>query len=149
MKITSINPATGETINIYEGMTPNELESTITQSHEAWQTWRTTTFGDRAVLMKETAKILRERVTNLGRLMAAEMGKPLKQGTAEVEKCAWACGKRRGSTRARRHQDRSFQVVCIIRAARRRACGNAVEFPAVAGLSVRRSRINGRQRWGA
>jgi succinate-semialdehyde dehydrogenase/glutarate-semialdehyde dehydrogenase len=91
MKITSINPATGEAINTYEGMTPNELGSAITKSHEVWQTWRTTTYADRAVLMKKTAKILRERVTNLARLMAAEMGKPLKQGTAEVEKCAWAC----------------------------------------------------------
>jgi succinate-semialdehyde dehydrogenase/glutarate-semialdehyde dehydrogenase len=91
MKITSINPATGEVINIYQGMTPDEVESAITQAHEAWQTWRTTTFAERAVLMKKTAKILRERKTDLAMLMAAEMGKPLKQGLAEVEKCVWAC----------------------------------------------------------
>src|SRR5882757_7230956 len=91
MKITSINPATGEVINIYQGMTSDEVESAITQAHEAWQTWRTTTFAERAVLMKKTAKILRERKTDLAMLMAAEMGKPLKQGLAEVEKCAWAC----------------------------------------------------------
>ena len=41
--------------------------------------------------MKKTAEILRERKDELAKLMAVEMGKPLKQGVAEVEKCAWAC----------------------------------------------------------
>jgi succinate-semialdehyde dehydrogenase/glutarate-semialdehyde dehydrogenase len=41
--------------------------------------------------MKKTAAILRGRKENLARLMATEMGKPLKQGVAEAEKCAWAC----------------------------------------------------------
>ena len=91
MKITSINPATGEAINTYDEATPEEVVSAVAQAHEVWQTWRMTTFAKRAMLMKKTAKILRERRTDLAMLMAAEMGKPLKQGTAEVEKCAWAC----------------------------------------------------------
>src|SRR5882724_1908295 len=85
MKITSINPATAEAINTYDEMTPEEVASSITQSHEVWQSWRTTTFAERAELIKKTATILRERSTELARLMAAEMGKPLKQGIAEVE----------------------------------------------------------------
>jgi succinate-semialdehyde dehydrogenase/glutarate-semialdehyde dehydrogenase len=91
MKITSINPATGEAIKTYDEATPEEVASAVAQAHEAWQSWRTTMFADRAVLMKETARILHERKADLARLMAAEMGKPLKQGIAEVEKCAWAC----------------------------------------------------------
>src|ERR1700722_9583671 len=88
MKITSINPATGEAIKTYDEATPEEVASAVAQAHEAWQSWRTTIFADRAVLMKETARILHERKVDLARLMAAEMGKPLKQGIAEVEKCA-------------------------------------------------------------
>jgi succinate-semialdehyde dehydrogenase/glutarate-semialdehyde dehydrogenase len=91
MKITSINPATGEAINTYDETTPEEVASAVTQTHEVWQSWRRTTFANRAILMKKTAKILRERGAELAMLMAAEMGKPLKQGIAEVEKCAWAC----------------------------------------------------------
>jgi succinate-semialdehyde dehydrogenase / glutarate-semialdehyde dehydrogenase len=91
MKITSINPATGEAIKTYDEASPKEVESAVTQAHETWRTWRTTTFADRAKLMKQTAKILHERSSDLARLMAAEMGKPLNQGVAEVEKCAWAC----------------------------------------------------------
>jgi succinate-semialdehyde dehydrogenase/glutarate-semialdehyde dehydrogenase len=41
--------------------------------------------------MKAAAAILRRRKEEFARLMALEMGKPLKQGVAEVEKCAWAC----------------------------------------------------------
>ena len=88
MTITSINPATGEAISTYDETTPEEVVSAITKAHNTWQTWRTTTFANRAMLMKKTARILRERGADLATLMAAEMGKPLKQGTSrEVRLC--------------------------------------------------------------
>jgi succinate-semialdehyde dehydrogenase/glutarate-semialdehyde dehydrogenase len=37
------------------------------------------------------AEILRQKQTDYARLMALEMGKPLAQGLAEIQKCAWAC----------------------------------------------------------
>ena len=72
-------------------MTREEVATAVTQAHDTWLTWRTTTFAARATLMKRTAGILRERKQELAALMAAEMGKPLKQGVAEAEKCASAC----------------------------------------------------------
>jgi succinate-semialdehyde dehydrogenase/glutarate-semialdehyde dehydrogenase len=91
MAITSINPATGKAIKTYDEMTPEQAAAAVAQAHETWLTWRATAFSERAKLMKKTAEILRERKDELARLMAVEMGKPLAQGTAEVEKCAWAC----------------------------------------------------------
>ena len=41
--------------------------------------------------MRAAAQILRRNATEYGRLMAQEMGKPLRQGVAEVEKCAFGC----------------------------------------------------------
>jgi succinate-semialdehyde dehydrogenase/glutarate-semialdehyde dehydrogenase len=41
--------------------------------------------------MKKAAGVLRERKQELAKLMATEMGKPLKQGVAEAEKSAWVC----------------------------------------------------------
>jgi succinate-semialdehyde dehydrogenase/glutarate-semialdehyde dehydrogenase len=41
--------------------------------------------------MRTLAKLLRERATDYAELMAHEMGKPVKQGRAEIEKCAIAC----------------------------------------------------------
>ena len=91
MAIESINPANGRTIKSYEEMTPAQVAGAIEQAHAAWQTWRRTPFSARAPLMKKAAGILRDRKRELATLMAVEMGKPLKQGIAEAEKCAWAC----------------------------------------------------------
>jgi succinate-semialdehyde dehydrogenase/glutarate-semialdehyde dehydrogenase len=91
MRITSVNPATGRPIKTYDEMTPEAAAAAVAQAHETWLTWRTTPFATRVRLMKRTAGILRERKQELAQLMAAEMGKPLKQGIAEAEKCASAC----------------------------------------------------------
>src|SRR5216683_4483005 len=91
MKITSIYPATGKTIKTYDEMTPGEAASAVEQAHETWTSWRKTPFAQRGRLMTRAAVILRERTHELAKLMAVEMGKPLKQGMAEAEKCAWVC----------------------------------------------------------
>src|SRR6266550_2865179 len=91
MAITSINPATGKTIKSYNEMTPEQAAAAVTQAHETWRAWRATSFAERAKPMKKTADMLRKRKDALAKLMAVEMGKPLMQGAAEVEKCAWAC----------------------------------------------------------
>ena len=91
MAIASVNPATGRTIKTYDEMTPEQAAAAVAQAHAAWRTWRKTPFASRAALMKKAAAILRERKDQLAKLMALEMGKPLKQGIAEAEKCAWVC----------------------------------------------------------
>ncbi len=49
-------------------------------------------FAERAVPMRKVAALLlRSGPRSYGRLMALEMGKPLKDGAAEVTKCAWVC----------------------------------------------------------
>ncbi len=91
MPITSVNPATGQSIKSYDEHTPEQVSEIIKQTHEAWRSWRTTSFAHRAELMKRAASILRDRKTELAQMMAEEMGKPLKQGVAEAEKSAWGC----------------------------------------------------------
>ena len=87
----SVNPATGKTIATYDEITPQQAAAAIEQAHGAWTAWRTVPFAERARPMTRAAAILRERKDEFARLMAMEMGKPLKQGIAEVEKCALAC----------------------------------------------------------
>src|SRR5206468_3497411 len=91
MTINSINPANGQTIKTYQEMTPQEAASSVTEAHDTWNSWRKTSFAERGRLMTRAGSILRERKSELARLMALEMGKPLKQGIAEAEKCAWVC----------------------------------------------------------
>jgi succinate-semialdehyde dehydrogenase/glutarate-semialdehyde dehydrogenase len=91
MTIASVNPANGQQIKTYDEMTPEQVSAAVVQTHDAWKSWRKTSFAERGRLMKRAAEILRQRKEEFARLMAIEMGKPLKQGVAETEKCAWAC----------------------------------------------------------
>jgi succinate-semialdehyde dehydrogenase / glutarate-semialdehyde dehydrogenase len=91
MGIASINPATGETIKTYDEMTPEQAAAAVAQAHDTWLSWRTTSFAHRATALRKTGEILRGRKDELAKLMALEMGKPIKQGVAETEKCAWVC----------------------------------------------------------
>jgi succinate-semialdehyde dehydrogenase / glutarate-semialdehyde dehydrogenase len=91
MSLDAVNPATGETLATYDEMTPGETAAAIEEAHAAWKSWRTMPFAERARPMKKAAAVLRDRKEEFGRLMALEMGKPLKQGIAEAEKCALGC----------------------------------------------------------
>src|SRR5207244_3534052 len=91
MTIQAINPTTGETINTYTEMAPAQVARAIAQAHDAFLSWRQTSLAERAHRMHQAAKLLRDRATAYALLMAQEMGKPVKDGRAEVEKCAWVC----------------------------------------------------------
>lgn len=91
MTITTINPATGQVIAHYETQTDREIDALLAASTEAFRHWSRTTFAERAACLTSIAECLRERSGELARLIATEMGKPLRQGEAEVEKCAWVC----------------------------------------------------------
>lgn len=91
MRIDSINPFNGQVVESYETHTPDEVSYIIDSVHQAWENWRPIPFSQRARLLNRTAEILRSRKSELSMLMATEMGKPLKGGEAEIEKCAEAC----------------------------------------------------------
>jgi succinate-semialdehyde dehydrogenase/glutarate-semialdehyde dehydrogenase len=87
----AINPATGNTIKEYDEMKPAEVSRAVVEAHSAFLEWRRTEFAERASLLKAAADFLRESSSDYAVLMADEMGKPVTQGKAEVEKCAWVC----------------------------------------------------------
>jgi succinate-semialdehyde dehydrogenase/glutarate-semialdehyde dehydrogenase len=91
MALFAINPANGETLATYEEMTASEVQGVVGKVHEAFLGWRLTSFDSRAALMRQAAKVLRSKAREYARLMAEEMGKPVRDGVAEVQKCALAC----------------------------------------------------------
>lgn len=91
MNISSINPVNGQEIQKYITLNEEEVAEKIGQTHSAWLDWKKTTHIQRRKLMNRLAEILRERKDELAILMANEMGKPVKQGVAEAEKCALCC----------------------------------------------------------
>jgi succinate-semialdehyde dehydrogenase/glutarate-semialdehyde dehydrogenase len=91
MTIKAINPATGEQFASYEEMTDDGARDAIGKAHDAFLAWRRMGFSSRASLMHQAAKVLRDNAGKYAKLMAQEMGKPVRDGVAEIQKCALAC----------------------------------------------------------
>jgi succinate-semialdehyde dehydrogenase/glutarate-semialdehyde dehydrogenase len=91
MPIQSINPVNGQVIQSYTADGDLAISKKIEQAQQAWVEWRTVPANEKARFLNNTAKVLRERKSDLSLLMAMEMGKPLKDGASEIEKCASVC----------------------------------------------------------
>src|SRR2546422_10373468 len=91
MALSSINPASGEVLESFEETTPAALERVLGHAWQAFLGWRTRPVAERAARLREAARVLGAKKVEYARLMALEMGKPVAQGEAEVEKCAWGC----------------------------------------------------------
>ncbi|MDH3887675.1 MAG: NAD-dependent succinate-semialdehyde dehydrogenase [Gammaproteobacteria bacterium] len=91
MDFKSVNPANGELIRGIAAFTVGELETALQQAAQAAPRWRQQPVAERCQLMRQAAKVLRARVEELARLMTLEMGKPISEARAEIEKCALGC----------------------------------------------------------
>jgi succinate-semialdehyde dehydrogenase/glutarate-semialdehyde dehydrogenase len=91
MLLKTINPANGHLIKSYDSDTKQIIEQKIEQTHSALLNWKHTSFDDRAELLNRLADVLQNRKSELATLMAQEMGKPVKQGIIEIEKCSAVC----------------------------------------------------------
>ena len=87
----TINPANGKIIKQYQEMTSAEVEGIIDSCQKAFYEWREYTFVCRASLMKKLADVLRKNNDIYATLITTEMGKPITQSRAEIEKCALVC----------------------------------------------------------
>lgn len=87
----SINPYTGEVLFEFEELSDKQLQTRIDRAANAFEEWRKTGFETRSGLMKSAAARLRENAVDYARTISMEMGKPIRQAMAEVEKCAWVC----------------------------------------------------------
>ena len=90
-QIQAVNPATEEVIASFDAFGPDEVEMAVAEAHDAYLVWRERSIAERAVPMRRLAGLLRERADRYARLATGEMGKPISEAKAELEKCAWAC----------------------------------------------------------
>jgi len=91
MALQSISPVTGKAFVNYDEMTPAQVNEVIAATHAAFLEWRSVSFAARAEPMRKAAQILRSEANSFARLMANEMGKPVRDGVAEAQKCAVTC----------------------------------------------------------
>ncbi|RQM46857.1 aldehyde dehydrogenase family protein [Paraburkholderia bannensis] len=87
----SLNPATGEVIARHAFDNREVVEAALVRTAAAARVWRETPVAQRANVLVQLARVLRERKTEFALMMADEMGKPVAQARGEVEKCAALC----------------------------------------------------------
>jgi len=91
MAIASVNPATGQILKQFEPLTKAQIEHKLVAAQRAFEANRALSFSARATHMVKAAELLEAGKSELAKTATLEMGKPLRQAVAEVEKCAWAC----------------------------------------------------------
>jgi succinate-semialdehyde dehydrogenase / glutarate-semialdehyde dehydrogenase len=89
--IESVNPSTGERLATFPAMQPAEVARVLELAARQQREWARASFAERAAPMRRIGALLRERAPALARLMAIEMGKPVRSGLAELAKSALVC----------------------------------------------------------
>lgn len=89
--IISKNPYSGKELNRYTEMGSPEIDKVLNKAMDAYVSWRDVSFSKRSSLMLSVAQELRENIEQYAEMITSEMGKPISQSQAEVEKCAWVC----------------------------------------------------------
>jgi len=89
--ITSINPATGESLANFETLSQGEIDAALDRAVAAQRSWREQPAEARQAALRSLAKALRVSSAAHAALITAEMGKPTAEALAEIEKCAWTC----------------------------------------------------------
>lgn len=90
-KIVTVNPATEEVLNEYEELTDGEIRNKVSLALKMFESWSSLSVSKRCELLYKANEVLLRNKEKLARLITLEMGKPIKQSYAEVEKCAWVC----------------------------------------------------------
>jgi succinate-semialdehyde dehydrogenase/glutarate-semialdehyde dehydrogenase len=91
MAFQSINPATEALLGEFPEHGAEQIEAALGAADAAFQKWRRTSFAERAVLLKSAARQILARKAHYASLITDEMGKPIVEAEAEIEKCAWGC----------------------------------------------------------
>lgn len=91
MEFKSINPYNNEQIGLYLGLSKEETTTKLNKAQEAFKSWRKVPLSERASLVKKAGQVLREDVEEYAKMITLEMGKPISESRAEVNKCAWVC----------------------------------------------------------
>jgi succinate-semialdehyde dehydrogenase/glutarate-semialdehyde dehydrogenase len=89
--IVTTNPATEEVLERYPEHTDAQVDSALDAAVAAQPAWAAAPYAERSGVVRAIAGVLRERRDAYAALITAEMGKPITEAEAEVEKCAWAC----------------------------------------------------------
>lgn len=91
MQFRSVNPYDGQVLNTFEGASQEKIDQKIAHAHQEYLQWKSSEFEQRSALMNlASAELLKNR-KRYSESITLEMGKPIKEAIAEIEKCAGVC----------------------------------------------------------
>ena len=91
-KISTYNPEIGERLDSYPVHNAAQLDALFRASQAAFREWKKTGREERNAALRKLAELLERDKAEFAQLIKNEMGKPIAEGLAEVEKCA-ACAR--------------------------------------------------------
>lgn len=80
----SVDPFNGKTLKTFEELSAAQLEKAIKTGATCFESWRHTTFAERAIIVTEAATLLRERADDFAKPVTLEMGKLIAEARGEV-----------------------------------------------------------------
>ena len=87
--LKSIDPATGRELASFPEADEAAIQTALERASGARQGWRDAGIGMRAAILRSVAGVIRADKARYASLLTSEMGKPIVEAEAEVEKCAW------------------------------------------------------------
>ncbi len=90
-QLNSINPKNTLKIRSWNVFSQKKIETIVRDTSDAQIIWKTIKLDSKLSLIKKLSVTLKDNIKNFSALMADEMGKPLAQGEAEINKCIWLC----------------------------------------------------------
>lgn len=100
MRLKSVNPFSGEINKEFDAYTFEACEEAVTRGKKVFARWKKVPVSERVKPLENLASILRARKGEFARIITREMGKPIRQANAEIEKCAVACDYYRSNSEA-------------------------------------------------
>lgn len=91
MQFRSVNPYDGRVISDYKGLSKEQITQKIEHAHQEYLQWKDRTFEERSTLMNAAASELLNNKRSYSESITLEMGKPIRESVAEIEKCAKVC----------------------------------------------------------
>ena len=87
--LKSIDPSNGKELATFPELDAAGIEAAINRAYASRHAWRDAGLDLRTAILRSVAGVLRAEKPRFAALMTAEMGKPIVEAEAEIEKCAW------------------------------------------------------------
>jgi succinate-semialdehyde dehydrogenase/glutarate-semialdehyde dehydrogenase len=87
--LKSIDPANGKELATFPELDAAGVEAAIERAYASRHAWRDAGLDLRTTILRSVAGVLRAEKARFAALMTSEMGKPIVEAEAEIEKCAW------------------------------------------------------------